>query len=141
VLKEPEKRVAEKVVIFVVDVSGGDDKTQIQLLPRKLYFEASVMLGGHTPVAFAHGAGDPGQLYILADSAEGGYNPTAAPVQLDSVVFDAVVNGASIADKDKAPLGKKFLAEIVEIGISLIINGKVGHGCNLAYPPIVVNRT
>ncbi len=79
-LEEPEQRIAEEIVILMIDIPRGSNEAEIEALSWQCHLEASVMLSSSTAIAFSHSAGDPGELYMLADPHKGGCNTTSAPI-------------------------------------------------------------
>ena len=66
VLQEPEERVAQDIVILVVDPPGSYHVTQIDLVAGERGSQVGgLAVAGNDPVSFAHGAGHPGELEFL----------------------------------------------------------------------------
>jgi len=83
VLQEPEQGVAEDAVVFVVGVSAGNYKANIEVVSGERCLEVLPLCHFRSAaVPLAHGAGDPGEVHILTDGAKGGDHATAAPAPL-----------------------------------------------------------
>jgi hypothetical protein len=91
-LKEPEHRVANVIVVFMVSLLWAEDKTEGKLSPCGGGREAPNF--GHLrslTVSLAHGSSDPGELCITAQGKKGGDHSSPAKLALELAILGYVV--------------------------------------------------
>ena len=116
VLQEPEERVAQDVVVLVVDAPGSHHVAQVNLVPRERGPHVrGLAIVGDDPVAFTHGAGHPGELEFLGHRTEGGdYAATATAGLGTAVAGHLVFHRAAVAHQNHGPFRKNGFAKLVE---------------------------
>ena len=70
------------------------------------------MLCGGSAVTLAHGAGDPGEVDVVGESAERGDDSTAATACLEFAVrLDVIFHGAAVGGKDEPLTAEEIVDE------------------------------
>ena len=93
-LKEPEKRITNDAIIFVICVSGASNKTEIQVLIRYFYLKAPCLCPSCClSITFSHGTGNPVKFYIFSQATKGSDHAATATARvklpiLRKIIFD-----------------------------------------------------
>ena len=117
-LQEPQQRIAEHVVVLVVDTPGSGheayvDPVSLKRRPERL---ASRCLPSYA-VPLAHGPGDPCKLSNLREGVEGGDHATAATAHLLPAIRSVLVfYRATIAGENELALTQYSGVKLGDLG-------------------------
>ena len=116
VLDEPEQRIADDVVVLVVGVAGGRDEPNRDALPGQRRGDGSACVRfRYAAVAFAHSCGYPGEVDMVGEPAQRGYDTATATAGLERTVLRGVVlHRPAVRYEDEVLLLEQFGYECLE---------------------------